>query len=117
MKKKKIDGKTWFIYEPHQSLNVKGRKRINKKKIKPEVTRFIGPKVVLKCGCWENKPRLALERVQWHRIGTSAVENPGSVSGGTVRLSGLPPLTDKLRTRQNSAIENITRVNNQFPVG
>lgn len=100
MKGSKIDGETWFVYEPLQSLNVKGRKRINKKKIKPAVTRFIGPKLVVKCGCWENKPRLALDRVQWHRIGTSAVGNTGSVSGGTVRPSGLPALTDQLRTRK-----------------
>ena len=57
MKKSKVDGKTWFIYETHQSLNVKAGIRINKKKIKPAVTRFICPKVVLKCGYWENKPR------------------------------------------------------------
>ena len=87
-----------------------------KKKIKPAVTRFIGPKVVLKCGCWENNPRLALDRVQWHRIGTSAVEIPGCVSGGTVRTSVLPALTDQLRTRQNSTVESVSCVN-LYPVG
>jgi len=34
LKKKKIVGKTWFIYEPLQSLNVKGRTRINEKENK-----------------------------------------------------------------------------------
>jgi hypothetical protein len=117
LKKSKIDGKTWFIFEPHQSLNAKGRTRINKNKIRPEVTRFIGSNVVLKCGCWQNKPRLALDRVRWQGIGTSAVENPGSVSGETFRLSGLPALRDQLRTRQNTTVESISRVNNLFPVG
>jgi len=60
---------------------------------------------------------LALERVQWHRIGTTAVEYPGYVSGATVRSSGLLALTDQLRNKQNSTVESVGRVNNLFYSG
>jgi hypothetical protein len=43
-------------------------------------------KVLLKCGSWKTKPRLALDRVQWQMICTSAVKNTGFVSGGTSDL-------------------------------